>query len=185
MKKGELIECILEMDSNLPKLPLTKMKKAHLQTIYDSLINGENVNDLMTISRQKKPAEKKEIKIIDFSSDEEENNDTEVLEEPLPPSAPVLKRQDAQSFKKMSELDYKNEIKKMLQPFSREVKQMTTDFKDHRDKDMLLHEYEILVKDTEDRLHEYLTSIDASDTLYNYSADVMDISNRFIERITS
>lgn len=182
MKKGELIECILEMDSNLPKLPLTKMKKAHLQTIYDSLINGESVNNLMTTSRQKKP-EKKEIKIIDFSSDEEV--DTEVLEDPLPTDRPVLKRQDAQSFKKMSELDYKNEIKKMLQPFSREVKQMTTDFKEHRDKDMLLHEYEILVKDTEDRLHEYLTSVDASDTLYNYSADVMDISNRFIERITN
>ena len=182
MKKPELIECILEMDSNLPKLPLTKMKKAHLQTIYDSLINGESVNNLMTTSRQKKP-EKKEIKIIDFSSDEEV--DTEVLEDPLPTDRPVLKRQDAQSFKKMSELDYKNEIKKMLQPFSREVKQMTTDFKEHRDKDMLLHEYEILVKDTEDRLHEYLTSVDASDTLYNYSADVMDISNRFIERITN
>jgi hypothetical protein len=184
MKKPELIECILEMKSDLPRTALGKFKKKELQTIYDSLINGENVNDLMTISRQtRQKTEKKEVKIIDFSSDEEA--DTEVLEDPLPTDRPVLKRQDAQSFKKMSELDYKNEIKSMLQPFSREVKQMTTDFKDHRDNDMLLHEYEILVKDTEDRLHEYLTSIDASDTLYNYSADVMDISNRFIERITS
>lgn len=184
MKKGELIECIIQMKSDLPRIALGKFKKKELQTIYDSLINGESVNDLMT-SRQtrQKPETKKEIKIIDFSSDEEA--DTEVLEEPLPTDRPVLKRQDAQSFKKMSELDYKNEIKSMLQPFSREVKQMTTDFKDHRDKDMLLHEYEILVKDTEDRLHEYLSSIDASDTLYNYSADVMDISNRFIERITN
>ena len=186
MKKADIINCILEMNKNVPKLHLTKMKKNELQIIYDTLLQGEDVGDLLTSNKKK--VEKKEVKIIDFSSDEEED-DTEPIDdvsdmEQLPPSDPVLKRQDAMCFKK-TEADYKKELRHMTRGFTADVKQITTEFRSHKDTNTLLHEYEIVVRDTEDMLNDYLTKINASDDLYNYVADILDISNRFIERLSS
>ena len=186
MKKADIINCILEMNKNVPKLHLTKMKKNELQIIYDTLLQGEDVGELLTSNKKK--VEKKEVKIIDFSSDEEED-DTEQIDdvsdiESLPTSAPVLKRQDAMCFKK-TEGDYKKELRNMTKGFTADVKRITTEFRSHKDTDTLLHEYEIVVRDTEDMLNDYLTKINASDDLYNYVADILDISNRFIERLSS
>lgn len=187
MKKSQLIECILEMNSSLPKLALSKFKKHQLETIYNSLLKGENVNDLMTTTsnkKQNKKEEKKEVKIIDFSSDE----DTEVQEdnyiEELPPPAPVLKRQNAET-KPSSIIQLRKQLREMTHPFSLEVKNITMEFKQTGDKDLLLHQYEILLHDTEEMLNEYLSSIDAENALYNYSADLLEIHSRFIDRIAS
>ena len=215
MKKSDLIKCIVQMQPNIPSALLSKKEfaKANLEKIYKHLVNGEDYKylldeDLARKKGRRKPKEKpkkKEVKIIEFSdSDVEEEVEEKAppskVEEPvveeeeeLPKVMPQLVRQNAtvpvqepvveEKKPKLNKIKIKKEIKNMLVGFIREIKDLVLEYKGNRDKDYLEDGYNILLKDQEEIYQDYLESIDADDSLYNYVADLLSVHTGKIERL--
>ena len=215
MKKSDLIKCIVQMQPNIPSALLSKKEfpKKTLEVLYKRLVNGEEYKDLLDedLARKKnrrKPKEKKkEVKIIEFSeSDVEDEEEVEekkqepvkveepVVEEELPKVMPQLVRQNAsvpvqepvvekkQTFNKIK---VKKQIKNMLIPFIKEVKDLILEYKANRDSDYLLDHYNLLLRDQEEIYQEYLQSVDAPDDIYNYTADLLSVHTGKIERLVN
>jgi len=213
MKKSDLIKCIVQMQPNIPSALLSKKEfpKKTLEVLYKS-VNGEEYKDLLDedLARKKnrrKPKEKKkEVKIIEFSeSDVEEEEEVEekapppkveevVVEEELPKVMPQLVRQNAsvpvqepvvEKKQKFNKIKVKKEIKNMLIPFIKEVKDLILEYKANRDSDYLLDHYNLLLRDQEEIYQEYLQSVDAPDDIYNYTADLLSVHTGKIERLVN
>ena len=211
MKKSDLIKCIVQMQPNIPSALLSKKEfpKSSLENLYKRLVNGEEYKDLLDEDlarkkgRRKQKPKKKEVKIIQFSDSDIEDEEVEekapppkveksVVEEELPQAMPPLVRQNAtvpvqepvvekkQTFNKIK---VKKEIKNMLVGFIREIKDLVLEYKGNRDKDYLEDGYNILLKDQEEIYQDYLESIDADDSLYNYVADLLSVHTGKIERL--
>ena len=214
MKKSDLIKCIVQMQPNIPSALLSKKEfpKKTLEVLYKRLVNGEEYKDLLDedLARKKnrrKPKEKKkEVKIIEFSeSDVEEEEEVEekapppkveevVVEEELPKVMPQLVRQNAsvpvqepvvEKKQKFNKIKVKKEIKNMLIPFIKEVKDLILEYKANRDSDYLLDHYNLLLRDQEEIYQEYLQSVDAPDDIYNYTADLLSVHTGKIERLVN
>jgi len=214
MKKSDLIKCIVQMQPNIPSALLSKKEfpKKTLEVLYKRLVNGEEYKDLLDedLARKKnrrKPKEKKkEVKIIEFSeSDVEEEEEVEekapppkveevVVEEELPQAMPQLVRQNAsvpvqepvvEKKQKFNKIKVKKEIKNMLIPFIKEVKDLILEYKANRDSDYLLDHYNLLLRDQEEIYQEYLQSVDAPDDIYNYTADLLSVHTGKIERLVN
>ena len=116
MKKSDLINAICEMNSTIPRTLLSKKEfpKTSLEALYKRLVNGEEYKDLLDedLARKKsrrKPKEKpkkKQVKIIEFSDSDVEEEEVEekappakvqepIVEEELPKVMPRLVRQNA------------------------------------------------------------------------------------------
>ena len=207
MKKSDLIKCITQMQSNIPVALLSKtdFPKKKLEELYKRLVNGEKYADLLdeNFSRKKsnrksKPEKKKPVKIIEFSeSDVEEEVEEKAppptvekpvkVEEPKkvvafvePVAQPVVEKKP-----KLNKIKVKKEIKQLLLPFLKEIKDLLFEYKTNRDKDFLLDNYNILLKDQEELYEEYLHTIDAPDETYNYTADLLSVHTNKIERIVN
>ena len=214
MKKSDLIKCIVQMQPNIPSALLSKKEfpKKTLEVLYKRLVNGEEYKDLLDedLARKKnrrKPKEKKkEVKIIEFSeSDVEDEEEVEekappakveepVVEEELPKVMPQLVRQNAsvpvqepvvEKKQKFNKIKIKKEIKNMLIPFIKEVKDLILEYKANRDSDYLLDHYNLLLRDQEEIYQEYLQSVDAPDDIYNYTADLLSVHTGKIERLVN
>jgi len=210
MKKADLINAICEMQPNIPRTLLSKKEfaKANLEKIYKHLVNGEDYKYLLDEdltrkkSRRKNNNNKKEKKkpvIIEFSDsdveeevvEEKKQEPVKVEEEELPQVIPQLVRQKAEYVEeqviekkpKLNKIKVKKEIKNMLIPFIREVKDLVLEYKGNRDKDYLEDNYNILLKDIEEIYQEYLESIEAPDDIYNYVADLLSVHTGKIERL--
>lgn len=211
MKKADLVNSICEMQPNIPKTLLSKKEfpKAVLEQLYKRLVNGQEYADLLDedYTRKKsrrKPKEKekkKPVKIIEFSDSdveeevekvEEKKQEPVVEEEELPQAMPQLVRQNAnvvvqeavvENKPKMNKIKVKKEIKELLIPFIREVKDLVLEYKGNKDKDYLEDNYNILLRDQEEVYQEYLESIEADDSLYNYVADLLSVHTGKIERL--
>lgn len=214
MKKSDLIKCIVQMQPNIPSALLSKKEfpKKTLEVLYKRLVNGEEYKDLLDedLARKKnrrKPKEKKkEVKIIEFSdSDVEEEVEEKAPppkvekpvveeEEELPKVMPQLVRQNAtvpvqepvvEKKPKFNKIKVKKEIKNMLIPFIKEVKDLILEYKANRDSDYLLDHYNLLLRDQEEIYQEYLQSVDAPDDIYNYTADLLSVHTGKIERLVN
>jgi len=206
MKKSDLIKCITQMQSNIPVALLSKtdFPKKKLEELYKRLVNGEKYADLLdeNLSRKKsqrksKPEKKKPVKIIEFSDSDVEE---EVKEKAPPPTVektvkvvepkvvafveqvaqPVVEKKP-----KLNKIKVKKEIRQLLLPFLKEVKDLLFEYKTNRDKDYLLDNYNILLRDQEELYEEYLNTIDAPDEIYNYTADLLSVHTNKIERIVN
>jgi hypothetical protein len=213
MKKSDLIKCIVQMQPNIPSALLSKKEfpKKTLEVLYKRLVNGEEYKDLLDedLARKKnrrKPKEKKkEVKIIEFSESDVEDEEVEekappakveepVVEEELPKVMPQLVRQHAtvpvqepvvEKKQKFNKIKIKKEIKNMLIPFIKEVKDLILEYKANRDSDYLLDHYNLLLRDQEEIYQEYLQSVDAPDDIYNYTADLLSVHTGKIERLVN
>jgi len=215
MKKSDLINAICEMNSTIPRTLLSKKEfpKTSLEALYKRLVNGEEYKDLLDedLARKKsrrKPKEKpkkKQVKIIEFSDSDVEEEEVEekappakvqepIVEEELPKVMPRLVRQNAnvpvqepieEKKPKLNKIKIKKEIKNMLIPFIKEVKDLVLEYKANRDVDYLLDHYNILLRDQEEIYQEYLQSVDAPDDLYNYTADLLSVHTGKIERLVN
>jgi hypothetical protein len=213
MKKSDLIKCIVQMQPNIPSALLSKKEfpKKTLEVLYKRLVNGEEYKDLLDedLARKKnrrKPKEKKkEVKIIEFSESDVEDEEVEekapppkveepVVEEELPQAMPPLVRQNAtvpvqepvvEKKQKFNKIKIKKEIKNMLIPFIKEVKDLILEYKANRDSDYLLDHYNLLLRDQEEIYQEYLQSVDAPDDIYNYTADLLSVHTGKIERLVN
>ena len=212
MKKSDLIKCIVQMQPNIPSALLSKKEfpKSSLENLYKRLVNGEEYKDLLDEDlarkkgRRKQKPKKKEVKIIEFSeSDVEDEEEVEekappakveepVVEEELPKVMPQLVRQNAsvpvqepvvEKKQKFNKIKVKKEIKNMLVGFIREIKDLVLEYKGNRDKDFLEDNYNILLKDQEEIYQDYLERIEADDSLYNYVADLLSVHTGKIERL--
>ena len=207
MKKSDLIKCITQMQSNIPIALLSKKEfpKKSVEELYKRLVNGQDYKDLLdeNLSRKKpnrksKSEKKKPVKIIEFSESDVEE---EVEENKAPPSTvdesvkvnepkvvafvepvvePVVEKKP-----KLNKIKVKKEIKQLLLPFLKEVKDLLFEYKTNRDKDYLLDNYNILLRDQEELYEEYLHTIDAPDDIYNYAADLLSVHTNKIERIVN
>jgi len=215
MKKSDLINAICEMNSTIPRTLLSKKEfpKKTLEDLYKRLVNGQEYADLLDedLARKKsrrKPKEKpkkKQVKIIEFSDSDVEEEEVEekapppkveepVVEEELPQTMPPLVRQNAnvpvqehveEKKPKLNKIKIKKEIKNMLIPFIKEVKDLVLEYKANRDVDYLLDHYNLLLRDQEEIYQEYLQSVDAPDDLYNYTADLLSVHTGKIERLVN
>jgi len=213
MKKSDLIKCIVQMQPNIPSALLSKKEfpKKTLEVLYKRLVNGEEYKDLLDedLARKKnrrKPKEKKkEVKIIEFSESDVEDEEVEekapppkveevVVEEELPKVMPQLVRQNAsvpvqehvvEKKQKFNKIKVKKEIKNMLIPFIKEVKDLILEYKANRDSDYLLDHYNLLLRDQEEIYQEYLQSVEAPDDIYNYTADLLSVHTGKIERLVN
>jgi len=210
MKKADLINSICEMQPNIPRTLLSKkdFPKVSLENLYKRLVNGQDYADLLDedLTRKKsrrkpKEKEKKKIKIIEFSDSdlddeepekvEEKKQKPEKVEEELPQAMPQLIRQNAEPVvepvvekkPKLNKIKVKKEIKELLIPFIREVKDLVLEYKGNKDKDYLEDNYNILLRDIEEIYQEYLENIEADDSLYNYVADLLSVHTGKIERL--
>ena len=84
---------------------------------------------------------------------------------------------------KLNKIKVKREIKELLIPFIKEVKDLLFEYKGNRDKDYLEDNYNILLRDQEEVYQEYLEGIEADDSLYNYVADLLSVHTSKIERL--
>ena len=205
MKKADLINAICEIQPNIPRTLLSKKEfaKKNLEKIYKHLVNGEDYKylldeDLARKKSRQKPKEKKKPVIIEFSDSDVEEEVVEKKQEPkkveeeeLPPPAPLV-RQNAEMVQepveekkqsKLNKIKVKKEIKNMLVGFIREIKDLVLEYKGNRDKDYLEDNYNILLRDQEEIYQEYLESIGADDSLYNYIADLLSVHTGKIERL--
>ena len=209
MKKSDLINAICEIQPNIPRTLLSKkdFPKSVLMDLYKRLVNGQEYADLLDEdltrkkSRQKPKEKKKQIKIIQFSDsdlDDEEpekvekkNQEDVQVQEELPAPAPLVRQnaivpvQEPVVEKKptLNKIKVKKEIKELLIPFIREVKDLVLEYKGNHDKDYLEDNYNILLKDIEEIYQEYLEGIEADDSLYNYVADLLSVHTGKIERL--
>jgi len=155
-----------------------------------------------TVSKQEK---KKPVKIIEFSdSDVEEGEENKAppptveesvnvqepkvvafVEQAVQPVAKVVEKPVVENKPKLNKIKVKREIKELLLPFLKEVKDLMFEYKGNRDKDYLLDGYNILLKDQEELYEEYLHSINAPDDMYNYTADLLSVHTGKIERIVN
>ena len=211
MKKSDLIKCIIQMQPNIPSALLSKKEfpKSSLENLYKRLVNGEEYADLLDEDlarkkgrrKQKEKPKKKQV-IIEFSDSDVEEEDEEkkvplpkvVQEEELPQAMPPLVRQNAtvpvqehvvEKKPKFNKIKIKKEIKNMLIPFIKEVKDLILEYKANRDSDYLLDHYNLLLKDQEEIYQEYLQSVDAPDDIYNYTADLLSVHTGKIERLVN
>ena len=210
MKKSDLINAICEIQPNIPRTLLSKkdFAKTNLEKIYKHLVNGEDYKYLLDedLTRKKsrrkpKEKEKKQIKIIEFSESdlddeepekvEEKKQEDVQVEEELPAPAPLV-RQNAnvpvvepvvEKKPKLNKIKVKREIKNMLVGFIKEVRDLVLEYKGNRDKDYLEDHYNLLLKDQEEIYQEYLEGIEADDSLYNYTADLLSVHTGKIERL--
>ena len=212
MKKADLVNSICEMQPNIPKTLLSKKEfpKAVLEQLYKRLVNGQEYADLLDedYTRKKsrrKPKEKekkKPVKIIEFSDSdveeevekvEEKKQEPVQVEEELPSVSPPLVRQNAEPVvepvvekkPKLNKIKIKKEIKELLIPFIKEVKDLLFEYKTNKDDDYLLDHYNLLLRDQEEIFQEYLVSIDAPDDIYNYAADLLSVHTSKIERLVN
>lgn len=203
MKKSDLINSICEMQPNIPRTLLSKkdFPKKTLEDLYKRLVNGQEYADCLDQDhsrkkRDKQKPKKKPVKIIEFSDSDVEEEVVEKVEkkkqedvqveEELPAPAPLV-RQNAEPVvekkPKLNKIKVKREIKELLIPFVKEVKDLLFEYKGNRDKDYLEDNYNILLKDHEEIYQEYLESIDAPDEIYNYVADLLSVHTGKIERL--
>jgi len=213
MKKSDLIKCIVQMQPNIPSALLSKKEfaKANLEALYKRLVNGEEYKDLLDedLARKKgrrknnnNKKEKKKQVIIEFSDSDveeevekvEEKKQEPIQVEELPQAMPQLVRQNAnvpvqepieEKKSKFSKIKVKKEIKNMLIPFIREIKDLVLEYKANRDVDYLLDHYNILLRDQEEIYQEFLQSVDAPDDIYNYAADLLSVHTGKIERLVN
>ena len=213
MKKSDLINAICEMQPNIPRTLLSKKEfpKTSLEALYKRLVNGEEYKDLLDedLARKKgrrknnnNKKEKKKQVIIEFSDSDveeevekvEEKKQEPIQVEELPQAMPQLVRQNAnvpvqepieEKKSKFSKIKVKKEIKNMLIPFIREIKDLVLEYKANRDVDYLLDHYNILLRDQEEIYQEFLQSVDAPDDIYNYAADLLSVHTGKIERLVN
>lgn len=210
MKKSDLIKCITQMQSNIPVALLSKtdFPKKKLEELYKRLVNGEDYKDLLDqdltrkkSNRKSKPEKKKPVKIIEFSDSDVEEEVEEKKQEPtvdesvkveepkvvafVEPVAKVVEKPVEEKKPKLNKIKVKKEIKQLLLPFLKEVKDLLFEYKTNRDKDYLLDNYNILLRDQEELYEEYLNTIDAPDEIYNYTADLLSVHTNKIERIVN
>ena len=98
----------------------------------------------------------------------------------VPVQEPVVEKKP-----KFNKIKVKKEIKNMLIPFIKEVKDLILEYKANRDSDYLLDHYNLLLRDQEEIYQEYLQSVDAPDDIYNYTADLLSVHTGKIERLVN
>jgi len=210
MKKADLINSICEMQPNIPRTLLSKkdFPKKTLEDLYKRLVNGQEYADCLDQDhsrkkRDKQKPKKKPVKIIEFSDSDVEEEPEKVekkkqepkqVEEELPSVSPPLVRQNAnvpvqepveEKKPKLNKIKIKKEIKELLIPFIKEVKDLLFEYKTNKDDDYLLDHYNLLLRDQEEIFQEYLVSIDAPDDIYNYAADLLSVHTSKIERLVN
>ena len=207
MKKSDIINAICELQNNIPRTLLAKkvFTKSKLEDLYRKLVNNEEYKECLSLDNLKKNVKKKPVRIVEFSDSDEEVEDVEekvvedkvkkeviedkvekeVIEEELPKEAPKLVRQNANVPPKINKIKIKKEIKSMLVGFIKEVHNLLLDYKVSRDKDYLLDNYNLLLRDQEEIYQEYLESIEADDSMYNYVADSLSVHTSKIERLVN
>ena len=211
MKKGDIINAICELQNNIPRTLLAKkvFTKSKLEDLYRRLINNEEYKECLSLDNLKKNVKKKKaVRIVEFSDSDEEVEDVEekvekvnedkvekvnedkvenvvIDEDELPKEAPKLVRQNADVPPKINKIKIKKEIKSMLVPFVKEVQNLLLEYKVNRDKDFLIDNYNLLLRDQEEIYQEYLESIEADDSMYNYVADLLSVHTSKIERLVN
>lgn len=184
MKKDELLKYICEIQPTADIKQLKKCKKAELDELYTRL--KSNVK-----SSSPKQTKRKHTDLIDFSISDDED-----LTDELPEDPPVLSRQNAEIeinetpnvspvvSPKVNKNIIKKELKHITDEFNVDIKKLVNDFKEHQDKDLLVDRYNILLRDIEEVILEYLENVNADDLLFQYATAILDISTKFIERLT-
>jgi hypothetical protein len=198
MKKDELLKYICEIQPTADIKQLKKCKKAELDELYTRLKSDVK-------SSSPKQTKRKHTELIDFSiSDDEED-----LTDELPEESSVLSRQDADIFNntitdknrfvktpttspvvspvvspKVNKNIIKKELKHITDEFNVDIKKLVNDFKEHQDKDLLVDRYNILLRDIEEIILEYLENVNADDLLFQYATAILDTSTKFIQRLT-
>jgi len=207
MKKSDIINAICELQNNIPRTLLAKkvFTKSKLEDLYRKLVNNEEYKECLSLDNLKKNVKKKPVRIVEFSDSDEEVEDVEekvvedkvkkeviedkvekeVIEEELPKEAPKLVRQNANVPPKINKIKIKKEIKSMLVGFIKEVHNLLLDYKVSRDKDYLLDNYNLLLRDQEEIYQDYLENIEADDGMYDYVADLLSVHTAKIERLVN
>lgn len=213
MKKGDIINAICELQNNIPRTLLAKkvFTKSKLEDLYRRLVNNEEYKECLSLDNFKKNVKKKKaVRIVEFSDSDEEVEDVEekvekviedkvkkeviedkvekevIDEEELPSVMPLLVRQNANvPEQKINKIKIKKEIKNMLVGFIKEVHNLLLDYKVSRDKDYLIDNYNLLLRDQEEIYQEYLENIEADDSMYNYVADLLSVHTSKIERLVN
>ena len=189
MKKDELLKYICKIQPTADIKQLKKCKKAELDELYTRL--KSNVK-----SSSPKQTKRKHTELIDFSI----SDDEEYLTDELPEEPTVLSRQNAEIeiietptpspvvspvvSPKINKNIIKKELKHITDEFNVDIKKLVNDFKEHQDKDLLVDRYNILLRDIEEIILEYLENINADDLLFQYATAILDTSTKFIQRLT-
>lgn len=97
---------------------------------------------------------------------------------------PPLQRQETiQQKPKLNIPKIKQQLKAEMNIFIEDMKNLLHDFRQTRDKDFLTDNYQIILRDQEERFLEFLESITAPDVLYNYAHSLLQPHTNRINRL--
>ncbi|NIQ14920.1 MAG: hypothetical protein GTO02_11165 [Candidatus Dadabacteria bacterium] len=167
---------------------MKKLKKKELQV----LLNKYKKQETPTNKKETKPVN---VKLREFTDSEDEaddqkkenkgftvtfktGKDKEDDNDKLPDRQPVLKRQNGYSKKEIQ-----TEVKKMCNNFSLFISEMIKQFKEDNDAEYVVSNYNVHRADIETEITDYLNSVDADDSLFEYANQLLKIQQNRIEKL--
>ena len=184
LTKSDIILQLKESGCQIDYKQLAKMKKTELETI---LLNYQPKPQVKT---SKRPRHNRSFS----SSEDEDEYIIETLDLPDPEPEPEPEPEPVQEPVKVAQVkvaqvkekpvkNLKARIKEKVKCFINHVDLAINDFKNDRDVDYLVDNYNVLYRDTEDDLKSLLEESNANDNDYNYTDSLLQIQNKRIERI--
>jgi len=207
-KKAELEEIYntlqLQEENNIKEIKQDKDEKETKK----SIIEFSSFSDSETEEENEENEEKDAIEdhnvsmsIVKVKKNENVSSDEEL--EDLPKEPPKLTRQNAMTksveFNDINELvalpplrkaepklnisKIKQQLRGEMNIFIEDMKNLLHDFRQTRDKDFLTDNYQIILRDQEERFLDFLESITAPDALYDYAHSLLQPHTNRINRL--
>lgn len=109
----------------------------------------------------------------EYNEYNEEKEELEVL--------PQLQREEPKP--KLNILKVKQDLRKEMKFFMEDMKNILDDFKQTKDKDFLADNYNILLRDQEERFFHFLEDLQAPETLFKYADNLLQPHTNRINRL--
>lgn len=188
LTKNDIINELLSLKCSIDKTRLNKMKKHELELL---LKNYSLTPEIQT----RRP---KEIN-YDFSSSESETEDEtedkteDKTEDETDDETDLVKsvinskqysqKPKQKKYSQEPKVDVRASIKNICSRFTNNVNSLVSDFKNDKDSDYLVDQYNILYNDVEHELNSYLTVNNGSNSDYNFADSLLQVQNNRIKRL--
>jgi hypothetical protein len=182
LKKSDIITELLTLGCSIEKAKLNKMKKTELELILRNYSHVEQVRG----TRRPKETD------YDFSSSESESEESEEeINITIPEPRQRQKQRYAEPIEEYIEPEVekpkkrvnRTDIKQKINSFTDQVNVLISGYRQDKDIDYMVDQYNILYQDLEYDLNSFLSQNNASDADYNYADSLLQVQNNRIKRL--
>lgn len=191
LTKNDIINELLSLNCSIDRSKLNKMKKHELELLLKNYsltpeIQSRRPNE---VNYDFSSSESESEVELNVNRAEESEDESDALVRSVIRSKQYDREQESEQTyyepkaKAKPKVNIRSDIKNACAKFKNNVDSLLSEFRNDKDTDYLVDQYNIMYNDIEHELNMYLSSNNGSDADYNFADSLLQVQNNRIKRI--